>query len=301
MEERTRTLRSDALLLLAAAIWGFAFVAQRAGMWYIGPFTFNGIRFALGAVTLIPFVRIDKNSCRLYEKRIFSPGILAGLAIFAGVSFQQIGLLYTTAGKAGFITGLYVIIVPIIGIFLGKRTGIGVWLGAILAIIGMYFLSIKSNFTMDRGDFLVFIGAFFWAIHVHLIGHFAPKVSPIKLAFLQFSTVSILSLSVASISEKILLSNIVKAWLPLIYAGVFSAGIAYTVQVIAQREAHPSHAAIILSLEAVFAVLGGWLILQETLNLKEGLGCVLMLSGMIVSQIYLASSERKRKSSNEQK
>lgn len=291
-ELRTRTLKSDALLLTAAIIWGFAFVAQRAGMEYIGPFLFNGIRFALGSLALIPLLLVRNTQGKILSKSILLPGIIAGTAIFMGVSFQQVGIVYTTAGKAGFITGLYVIIVPIFGLFLGKKTGMGVWAGAILAGTGLYFLSVKTGFSMEKGDLLVLIGAMFWAIHVHIIGHFAPKIDTIKLAFLQFATVSILSMTTALVFEKIRLQNILSAWIPIIYAGVFSAGIAYTLQVVAQKDAHPSHAAIILSLESVFAVFGGWIILGERLSTRELVGCGMMLAGMILSQLYLSSRRK---------
>ncbi len=288
-DPRTRTLKSDILLLLAAIIWGFAFVAQRAGMEHIGPFLFNGIRFALGSVVLIPLIMIRNTGEKITSGSLLLPGLIAGVAIFMGVSFQQVGIVYTTAGKAGFITGLYVIIVPILGLFLGKKSGTGVWAGAMLAVVGLYLLSVKTGLKMERGDLLVLIGALFWAVHVHLIGHFAPRMDTIKLAFLQFLTVSFLSTLTALAFERINIHQILAAWIPIIYAGVFSAGIAYTLQVVAQRDAHPSHAAIILSMETVFAVLGGWVILGERLSVREFMGCGLMFAGMIISQLYLVS------------
>lgn len=289
---RTRTFKSDALLLTASIIWGFAFVAQRAGMQFIGPFLFNGIRFALGSLVLVPLLLVRNAPGKIMSKPMLVSGIIAGTAIFMGVSFQQVGIVYTTAGKAGFITGLYVIIVPIFGLFLGKKSGFGVWAGAILATTGMYFLSVKNGFTMEKGDFLVLVGAIFWAIHVHIIDHFAPKVDTIKLAFLQFATVSLLSTITALFLERFSIKSIISAWIPIIYAGVFSAGIAYTLQVVAQKDAHPSHAAIILSLETVFAVFGGWVILGERLSVRELTGCGLMLAGMILSQLYLSSRRK---------
>jgi len=289
---KTRTIKSDLLMLLAAFIWGTAFVAQRTGMKYVGPFTFNTVRFALGAFVLTPllFYLNSKNKSAsdfaIKRKKLIVSGLLAGSVIFLGITFQQLGLLYTTAGKAGFITGLYVIIVPIIGILLRKKSSKGSWIGAILALSGLYFLSIKQRFTMERGDALELLGAFFWAAHVHLIDSFVNDLDPFNLAFAQFTTTSLFSLIMALIFEKIEVNQILNASLPILYAGVLSSGIAYTLQVVAQKEAHPTHAAIILSLEAVFAVLGGWLILKEILSSREIIGCLLMLAGMIISQLY---------------
>ncbi len=273
------------LLLLGAAIWGFAFVAQKEAMKYMGPFTFNGIRFALGALSLLPFLNLLKKDRTPPLKNLLPPGILAGVAIFFGVSFQQLGLLYTTAGKAGFITGLYVILVPILGLFFGKPTWRLVWLAAAIATGGLYLLSMTSSLRMERGDLLVLISAFFWALQIHIIGHFAPNLHPIKLAMVEFLTVFALSTAAGFLLETPRLSEILKGWLPLLYAGVFSAGIAYTIQVVAQRKTPPAPAAIIMSSESVFAVLGGWLLLGETLTAREISGCLLMLAGMVLAQI----------------
>jgi drug/metabolite transporter (DMT)-like permease len=286
-----RTLKSDTLLLLTSIIWGFAFVAQRVGMDYVGPFAFNGVRFALGSLSLLPLVLITRKKGNISPipsiKILILGGSLAGLALFMGASLQQIGIIYTTAGKAGFITGLYVILVPILGIFLKQRTEIGTWIGAILAAIGLYFLSITAELTIAFGDLLQLIGAFFWAGHVHIIGQFSRKISPIKLAFFQFITCSILSLITAMFVEVISLQKLFQAGIPILYGGVLSVGVAYTLQVVAQRDAHPAHAAILLSLEAVFAVVGGWIVLDETLSLRGFLGCTLMLAGMLLSQFNI--------------
>ncbi len=272
------------LLLVGAAIWGFAFVAQKEAMKFMGPFTFNGIRFALGAVALIPFLNLGERHTVPWRKILY-PGFAAGLFIFLGVSFQQFGLLYTTAGKAGFITGLYVILVPILGLFVGKKTSLPVWFGAALATAGMYFLSIQGKISVNRGDLLVLVSAFFWAVQIHIIGKFSPELPPIKLAMVEFWVVAFLSSTAAFIHEGISTQGILKGWLPILYAGIFSSGIAYTIQVVAQRKASPSPAAIIMSLESVFAAIGGWIFLGEVLSPKEGLGCLLMFAGMVLSQI----------------
>ncbi|MGD2187002.1 MAG: DMT family transporter [Desulfobacterales bacterium] len=288
------TVKSDALLLTTAIIWGFAFVAQRVGMDYVGPFTFNGIRFAIGSLSLLPLVLISREQKTATSKILPNPGLKTilfgggalGLALFSGASLQQIGLVYTTAGKAGFITGLYVIIVPILGLFWKQQPKIGTWIGAILAAVGLYFLSVTEQFTIEMGDLLVLIGAFFWAAHVLIIGWLSPRINAIKLAFSQYFACTILSLITASAVELITWPSIVEAAVPILYSGVLSVGIAYTLQVIAQRDAHPAHAAILLSLEAVFAALGGWVILGEIISPRGLVGCGLMLAGMLLSQLW---------------
>jgi drug/metabolite transporter (DMT)-like permease len=211
---------------------------------------------------------------------------LAGLAIYLAASLQQVGLVYTTAGKAGFITGLYVIIVPIMGLLWGQRTNAGTWSGALMAAVGMYLLSVNEDFSISIGDLLELIGAVVWAVHIHLIGWLSPKTDSLRLAFVQFMVCAVVSLLTAWLVETATLAAIAAASLPIIYGGALSVGVAYTLQVVAQRNAHPAHAAILLSLEAVFAAVGGWLILGEVMPGRGLVGCLLMLSGMIVSQLY---------------
>ncbi|HSB79817.1 MAG TPA: DMT family transporter [Candidatus Methylomirabilis sp.] len=287
-------VKSDSLLLLAACIWGFAFVAQRLGMQYVGPFGFNGVRFALGCLVLLPL--LFKSDIRhaggsspragLFSLHSLGGGLLAGLVLFAGASFQQVALVYTTAGNAGFITGLYVILVPIIGIALGHRTQAGTWVGAALAAVGLYLLSVTDQFAVSPGDVLVLIGAFFWACHVHIIGWLSPRQDPLNLACLQYTTCSLLSLIVSVAIEQNTLSRYVSAAIPILYGGILSVGVAYTLQVVAQKQAKPAHAAIILSLEACFAAIGGRIILGEILTRRAMMGCVLMFCGMLISQLW---------------
>ncbi|PXF32276.1 membrane protein [Pokkaliibacter plantistimulans] len=287
---RTSTLRADILLLITAAIWGTAFVAQRVGMEHLQPFTFNFARFLLGGLSLLPLVfwfsrkraKTEQESANLGF--LLLGGIAAGLILFAGSSLQQVGLLYTTAGKAGFITGLYLIFVPILGLFLSHKTGANTWLGAALALVGLYFLSVTEDFTLAYGDALELIGAVFWAGHVLIIGWLSRRTDPLALSVVQLFTCMLLSLATALVTEDIQLSAIKEAWFPIVYAGLFSVGVAYTLQIIGQKEAPPAHAAIILSGEAVFAVLGGWLLLDESLGMRELAGCALMLAGMLLSQ-----------------
>lgn len=288
------TLKADILLLITAAIWGFAFVAQRVGMEHIGPYLFNGIRFALGSLFLLPLIYFGMGNGKAESAPLIPLGkgaktmgsVLAGLVLFGGASLQQIGIVYTTAGKAGFITGLYVIIVPIIGLKLGRKASTGTWVGAVLAVMGLYFLSVTEQFTIGKGDFLVLLSAFMWAGHVLWISWLSPRMNPLILASSQFAICSFLSLAAAFAMEPIFLSSILDAAAPILYGGLGSVGIAYTLQVVAQRDAHPAHASILLSMEGAFAVLGGWLMLNEILSLRGIIGCTLMLSGMILSQLW---------------
>lgn len=291
-------LQSDLVLFLAAAIWGFAFVAQRMGMAHVGPFTFNGVRFALGTLSLLPlfFLRRKEDAQEGGEPKGSAAvgGTVAGMALFIGASLQQVGLVYTTAGKAGFITGLYVVIVPILGFFLGQRIRPWSWVGAVTAAVGLYFLSITEDLHIAFGDLLEIAGAFFWAIHVIIIGRLSPRVSSINLCLFQFMTCSALSLATGFLIERMEMEALIKAAIPILYGGLFSVGIAYTLQVVGQKKAPPTHAAIILSLEAVFAALGGWLILGETIPLRGLVGCGFMFSAMILSQVHAFERKAKR-------
>jgi len=286
----TRTMRANLLLLLTALIWGAAFVAQRVGMDHMGPLTFNGVRFALGALALLPLiVHMDRRRTAppVPLAGLVRGGLLMGAALFLGAWLQQFGLCYTTAGKAGFITGLYVVFVPLIGIFLGHRYGLGTWAGAALAMAGMYLLSVTEAMSMDKGDALVLMSAFFWGVHVLLVGRLTrnlPAVDAVRLAAVQFTACSLISLAGAILFEDITLVGLRNGLTPILYGGLMSVGVAYTLQVVAQRDARPAPAAIILSLEAVFAALAGWALLGEILTVQALIGCALMLIGMIWSQ-----------------
>ena len=286
-----RVCRADFLLMVAAVIWGSAFVAQRVGMSHVGPLTFNGIRFALGAMVLLPLTRRRDPEPEVEgspaQHRMGWPtvrgGALAGLVLFVAATLQQVGLVYTTAGKAGFITGLYVIIVPLLGLLWGHRPGWGGWLGAGLATVGLYLLSVTGTFTFAPGDLWELFGALFWAIHVLLLSWLSPRMDGIRLACAQYVVCSLLSLIVAGFTEAITRDGLHGALIPILYGGILSVGVAYTLQVVAQRDAPATHAAIILSLEAVFAALAGWLILDEMLSLRGLIGCILMFSGMLTA------------------
>jgi len=286
-------------MLLAAAIWGFAFVAQREGMETMGPFLFNAARFFIGSAVLFPLVWYlsKKNKTPTNKetstKKLLIAGTIAGLFLFLASSFQQVGIQYTTAGKAGFITGLYIFFVPLIGIFFGQRTGSGTWLGAFIAVIGLYLLSINDDFSIARGDLLQLICAVFFAAHILVVGYVAKRMDPLKLSLIQYVVSGVLSFFIAIAIELITWQMIVDTAIPLLYAGVMSIGVGYTLQVVAQQHAKSSHAAIILGLEGAFAVLGGWLILDENLSTRGLIGCGLMLSGMFLSQLLPRLSLKK--------
>ena len=288
---KNKVIRADLIMLLAAAIWGFAFVAQREGMETMGPFLFNAARFFIGSAVLFPLVWYlsKKNKTPTKKetstKKLLIAGTIAGLFLFLASSFQQVGIQYTTAGKAGFITGLYIFFVPLIGIFFGQRTGSGTWLGAFIAVIGLYLLSINDDFSIARGDLLQLICAVFFAAHILVVGYVAKRMDPLKLSLIQYVVSGVLSFFIAIAIEVITWQMIVDTAIPLLYAGVMSIGVGYTLQVVAQQHAKSSHAAIILGLEGAFAVLGGWLILDENLSTRGLIGCGLMLSGMFLSQL----------------
>jgi drug/metabolite transporter (DMT)-like permease len=262
-------------------------------MSHVGPFTFNAVRFTLGAATLVPLLLARRGSASTSppagalsaRAQLLYGCVLLGAVLFAGASLQQTGIVYTTAGKAGFITGLYVVIVPLLGLLWRRRPAPGAWVGAGLAVTGLYLLSIREGLEISRGDSLVLGSAFFFAVHVLLAGWLTLRMDPVRLAFYQFCTCSALSFVAAGATEQMAMAGLRAAALPILYAGVLSVGVAYTLQIVAQREAPPGHVAIILSLEAVFAALGGALILSERLPARGLLGCALMLAGAVLSKL----------------
>ncbi|PJG59242.1 DMT family transporter [Aeromonas cavernicola] len=284
-------MRSNIMLLLAAAIWGMGFVAQRLGMEHMGPYTFNGLRFLLGALSLLPLLIWLKARQPIANngtiKELIAGGVISGCILFCAASLQQVGLLYTTAAKAGFITGLYIILVPVLGLLLHHKTGINTWVGAFIAVAGLYMLSVTDDFNIGYGDLLQVLGALFWAIHLLLLDYYSNRVAPIRLAGVQFIVCGVLSITIAFIIEMPSWGKAILGWQALLYAGLVSVGIGYTLQVLGQRGAHPAHAAIILSLETVFAAIGGILFLGETLDNRAIFGCSLMLAGMLISQVRI--------------
>ncbi len=287
---RSQALRADFLMLITAMIWGTAFVAQRIGMDNIGPFLFTGLRFALGALALLPLVIYQGRTAARHEpflqRGLILGGLSMGLALTLGINLQQVGLLFTSVTNSGFITGLYVIVVPLLGLAIGHKTGLGTWLGALLAVAGMALLSIGEDFTIASGDWIQLAGAFVWGVHVLLVSFFVSRHDAIRLAFLQFATCAVVSLLLALIFEDINPASIWLAGPALIYGGLFAVAVGYTLQVVAQKHAIASHAAIILSLEAVFAAIAGALFLEESLTLRGYMGCVLMFIGMLAAQLW---------------
>lgn len=283
----SKQTQANLLLLLAAFVWGFAFVAQRQGMLHLGPFTFNGIRFVLGTLSLLPLLVIFKpaKSQNLTSYRLFIDGTLAGLALFVAASLQQSGMVYTTAGNAGFITSLYIVFVPLIGLLFSQGSNSRIWISVGIAMIGFYLLSVGKEIKIQQGDLLVFISAIFWAIHLIILSMVAPRHDFRKLAIIQYSFVALASLVVAIMVENPVVYAVKQAAFPLLYAGIVSVGIGFTLQLLAQRYARADHAALILSLEAVFAALGGWIILNETTSFRGMAGCVLILLGVAYSQM----------------
>lgn len=281
--------KGNLLLLSAAAIWGFAFVAQRDGMNHLGPLIFNGIRFILGALTVLFLLAFDRKTGyqELFSsKTLLLHGLMAGLALFFASGFQQIGIKYTTAGNAGFITSLYIFFVPIIGLFRRLRYSWKTWAGALIAIPGLYLLSgSKGGLHLEFGDLLVLISAVFWAFHLIILDLVAPRHDYRHLAFLQFFVAGILSLIPGILFELPQTGQLSAAWLTLIYTGIFSAGLGFTFQVAGQRHLPANHAALILSLEAVFALIGGFLILHESMTIRQMAGAALMLTGVMFSQM----------------
>lgn len=277
-------LQADLSLLLVAAIWGSAFVAQRMGMDRVGPLAFNAARFALGSLTLIPIVgwsRLRKMS--LDELR---NGLLLGTLVFAAATLQQTGMVWTTAGKAGFITGLYIVIVPLLlATVWGEWAGWSSWSGAALGTAGLFLLSVESGFRLAAGDGWVLGSALIWALHVVAVGRIVPGRDPLRLAFVQYSTCSLLSMPLALVLEPGTWAGLLPAAPAVLYAGVISIGVAYTTQMLAQRHTRATHAAIILSTESVFAALAGWLVLGEILSSQQIVGCGLMLGGMALAHV----------------
>jgi len=354
-----KALRADLLLLLTAAIWGFGFVAQRSGMEYIGPFAFNGIRFILGSLSLLPLIFFRRKKLKLSVslssppfpfKHVVLSSFIAGCLLFVAVILQQIGIIFTTAGNAGFITGLYVVFTPVFGIFLKRKTGLPTWIGSALTLAGLYFISVAGNpGSINPGDIIIFVSAFFWTAHVLLIDRLMnaanhskndkqlilesavvsaesqSKLDPVELSCGQFAFCGFFSLIgaftaepyVVRIVESIdssLLSIGLFSWLPflelikavssgavmitaeaiipILYGGLCSVGIAYTLQVAAQRDAPPAHATIILCFEGCFAALGGALLLSEKFGTWTLFGFAFMLAGMMFTQIDIQKRKK---------
>ncbi len=282
-------LKSTILLFLTAIIWGFAFVAQRVGAEFVGAFTFNGVRFMLGACSLVPVILLferEKIDIKLLKNNVL-PGILAGVVLFIASTLQQYGVEITqSAGKAGFLTGLYTVLVPLIRFVMGKKTSVLTFVGAVFAVTGLFFLCMTGNeISFGIGDIILIIGAFFWAGHILVVDKFVHTTSPLKFSLIQFIICGILSLIFAVILEDIEFSAIKSAGIPILYGGIMSVGVAYTCQILGQKESDPTFASIVFSTESVFSAIGGALLLNEIMSGRGYLGCVLIFIGIVLSQL----------------
>ena len=284
-------LKSNILLLMTAMIWGFAFVAQRVGAEYVGAMTFNGVRFALGALSLSPIVLITLHKTpmdKTCKKMTLLASVAGGTALFVASLLQQWGVELTqSAGKAGFITSLYTVLVPVIGfLFLRRKTGVFVWLGAFLAVGGLYLLSMTGDEKAGIGDLVLIIGAIVWALHILIIDYFNEKqINAVAFAMGQFAVCAVYNLVGAAIFEDIAIAGITAAAVPILYGGLMSVGVAYTLQIFGQRGADPTAASVILSTESMFSAIGGILILGETMTVGGAIGCVLIFGGVVLAQL----------------
>lgn len=287
-----KKLRGNLLLTITAMIWGSAFVAQSIGGDSLGAFTFNAARSLIAAVFLIPCIfvikKIEKDPVKKQikiDKPLIISGVCCGVALCVASAFQQIGISKTTVGKAGFITAMYIIIVPLLSRFFGKKIQPIIWLAVAISAVGLYLLCMNEGFSISEGDFYILLCAVCFAVHILIIDYFSDKTDGVIMSCIQFFTVGVLSLVIALIFEQPRLSDIVPAILPILYTGVFSSGVAYTLQIVAQKDVNPTAASLLMSLESVFAVISGWLFLHEDLSLKEFFGCVLVFAAIIIAQI----------------
>lgn len=293
-------IKSSLILLLTATIWGVAFVAQSVGMEYIGPFTFNAIRCVLGGLVLIPVILVLKkkketgaeNQEKEDKKTLWAGGIACGVILCIASNLQQFGIMEASVGKSGFFTALYIVMIPVIGIFIGKRPGIKLWFCVALAVVGMYLLCMKDgSFTIERADIMLLLCALAFSFHILVVDYFSPKVDGVKMSCIQFFICGVLSAVGMLFTETPDISNIQAAWLPLLYAGLLSCGVGYTLQIVGQKGINPVIASLIMSLESVISALAGWVILGQVLSPKEILGCVLMFVAIIITQIPIGNKK----------
>lgn len=291
--------RNPLLLFLTAAIWGTAFVAQSVSMDHIGAFTFNFARCIIGGIVLIPCIFLldrfrkgkkqenagEADVYTWHSKKLLVGGICCGIALFVASNLQQFGIKYTTVGKAGFITALYIVIVPLLGIFLKKKVGMKIWVSVALAVAGLYLLCMTGGLTLGKGDLLVLLCAVVFSVHILVIDHFSPQVDGVRMSCIQFFVCGILSAIGMFLTEHFSWSAFISAWMPVLYAGVMSCGVAYTLQIVGQKDMDPTIASLILSLESVISVLAGWVLLGQKLSARELSGCALMFVAIILAQL----------------
>lgn len=308
MKTKEIPLKNSLYLLLTATIWGIAFVAQSVGMEYLGPFTFNSVRCLIGGAVLLPLIWVREKKAvwiqasdtaeqkRIRKKNLVSGGICCGLLLFLASNFQQFGIQYTTVGKAGFITACYIVIVPVLGLFLGKKCSPFLWAAVFLALTGLYLLCITDGFSIGLGDLLVLVCALLFSFHILVIDHFSPLADGVKMSCIQFFICGILSGIAALFTESLEVSALFDAWVPLLYAGVLSCGVAYTLQIVGQRGMNPTVASLILSLESCISVLAGWILLGQKLSSREIFGCAVMFAAIVLAQL-----PQKRRTTQEEK
>lgn len=293
--KQTVSLKNSLLLLLTAAIWGTSFVAQSMGMDYVGAFTFNSVRSIIGAIVLLPVIWMTGRNNpgpvktaaekKAERKILLTGGLACGVCLCLASNFQQLGIKYTTVGKAGFITACYIVIVPVIGIFLKKKCGPFIWAAVVLALLGLYLLCITDGFSIGKGDLLVLVCAFLFSLHILVIDYFSPMVDGVKMSCIQFLVSGLLTAVPALLLESPSLSSMLTAWQPILYAGVLSSGVGYTLQIVGQKNMNPTVASLILSLESCISALAGWAILGQQLSLKEFAGCLIMFAAIILAQL----------------
>ncbi len=297
-QNKEKSSARSLLLVLAAFIWGTAFVAQSMGMDHVGPCLFNAARSFVGSLALLPVAwftsrrrggqaNLGKAKCWLQNKALLAGGCACGVMLAGGSLLQQMGLTSTTAGKAGFLTSLYIVLVPVLGVFLGRRPGLQVWLGVLVALAGAYCLSggEGEGFSMAAGDLLVICSAVFFSLHILVIDHFSPQVDGIQLSCVQFFVTGLISLALALVFEGLDWRALLAAWGPLLYTGVLSSGVAYTLQIVGQKGTNPTVASLLMSLESVFAAVSGWVLLGEPLSPRELVGCGLVFTAVILAQL----------------
>ena len=289
-----KQFRGALLLTLTALIWGTAFVAQSLGMDYLGPFTFNGVRNFVAAVGLLPVIAFLRRRQGKAEARgaagksgktLWVGGVLCGLALGVASSLQQIGIQFTTVGKAGFLTALYIVIVPLLGLLLKKRVALPVWVSVVIAAAGTYLLSIQEDFTIAVGDLFVILCAVCFSVHILLVDRFSPSVNGVELSCIQFLVAGVFSTIVAFLVETPNVQDILRSWGPILYTGLISSGVGYTLQILGQKDTPPAVASLIMSLESVFAALSGWLLLGQGMTGREAVGCALVFAAVVLAQI----------------
>ena len=283
-----KNAKGSLILLLTAFIWGTAFVAQAVGMDHIEPFTFNCIRNFVGAAALIPVIlvmnKFSHEAKTSDRKTLIKGGIYCGIALAIASTLQQIGIQYTTAGKAGFITALYIIFVPVFSLFTKKKPKPTIWISVLLAIVGMYMLCVKESLTINKGDIYIFLCAIVFAFHIMIIDKFSPKVDGVKMSCIQFLVCGTICLVLTLIFDNPSVEGIKLAVLPILYTGVMSSGVAYTLQIVGQKYTNPTLATLVMSLESVFAALAGWILLNQGMSITEIIGSFLVFAGILIAQ-----------------